>query len=427
MIAMMLTRFLRDNRGSATATLGLLAIPLIGFVGAAIDFSRAASARTSMLAALDSTALMLSKEAQDLDAAQLQQKADAYFKALFQHPEAQNVQLTQTFGAPQEGNFSLKITGNGSVKTMFTKIMGQTEINFSASSEVLWGIKKLEIALALDNTGSMESSGKMTALKSAAHNLLETLKKAAKEPDDVKVSIVPFAVDVNVDKANVNAPWIDWTDWENENGTCSKMEYKTKSSCTSNGKIWTPDPHSKWNGCVKDRDQNNDVSNAPTGSSAAVNYRAHQSSACPTSMMVLSSDWTALNNKIDQMIPTGATNVTIGMQLAWQTLTPAAPFMAQAEAPDREKVLILLTDGQNTQNRWSSSTYSIDLRTQKICDNLKATNIKVYTVRVIDGNGTLLKNCATKPDMYFDVDEAAQLNSVFKSIAQNLANLRITK
>jgi hypothetical protein len=48
-------------------------------------------------------------------------------------------------------------------------------------------------------------------------------------------------------------------------------------------------------------------------------------------------------------------------------------------------------------------------------------------VRVIDGNGTLLKNCATKPDMYYDVDQADQLNVVFKSIAQNLANLRIAK
>ena len=48
-------------------------------------------------------------------------------------------------------------------------------------------------------------------------------------------------------------------------------------------------------------------------------------------------------------------------------------------------------------------------------------------VRVINGNATLLKNCATKPDMYYDVDEASELNGVFSSIAQNLANLRIAK
>ncbi|HWL75597.1 MAG TPA: VWA domain-containing protein [Burkholderiaceae bacterium] len=130
---------------------------------------------------------------------------------------------------------------------------------------------------------------------------------------------------------------------------------------------------------------------------------------------------------MDAMTPTGNTNVTIGMQMAWQTITPAAPFNAPAVAPDLDKVIILLTDGQNTQNRWSSSTSSIDSRTQKVCDNARAANIKVYTVRVIDGNGTLLKNCATKPGMYYDVDQAIELTSVFGSIAQNLANLRISK
>ena len=48
-------------------------------------------------------------------------------------------------------------------------------------------------------------------------------------------------------------------------------------------------------------------------------------------------------------------------------------------------------------------------------------------VRVIDGNGTLLKNCASKPSMYYDVDQAIELTSVFGAIAQNLANLRITR
>jgi hypothetical protein len=178
---------------------------------------------------------------------------------------------------------------------------------------------------------------------------------------------------------------------------------------------------------VKDRDQNNDVLNTPTGSEAPVNYRAHQASACPTSMMTLSYDWSALHAKIDAMNPTGNTNVTIGLQMAWQTLSPVAPFNAPAEAPDLDKVIILLTDGQNTQNRWSSSTSTIDARTQKACDNLKAANVRVYTVRVIEGNASLLQNCASKPDMYYDVDEAVQLNSVFAAIAQNLANLRISK
>ena len=144
-------------------------------------------------------------------------------------------------------------------------------------------------------------------------------------------------------------------------------------------------------------------------------------------MMPLTTDWTALHNKVNAMTPTGNTNVTIGMAWAWQTLSPVAPMNAPEPAIDLDKVIVLLTDGENTQNRFTSSTSSIDSRTEKVCTNAKAANIKVYTVRVIDGNATLLRGCATKPDMYYDVDEAAELNCVFASIAQNLANLRIAK
>jgi Mg-chelatase subunit ChlD len=372
---------------------------------------------------------MLSKDAQSLNTNnQLGDKATVYFNALFNRPEASNVQVTPQFNSPQQGSFRLTVTGSASLNTMFWRLMGQDQVNITASGEVLWGIKKLNLALALDNTGSMDKSGKMTALKEAAHNLLTTLKNAEKTPGDIKVSIVPFAVDVNVGTGNVNATWIDWTDWEAHNGTCSLSTHHSKNSCTNNSGVWTPANHNTWNGCVNDRDQNNDVLNTATvtGSPSTL-YRADQADNCPASMMTLSTDWTALNSKVDAMTPTGNTNVTIGMQLAWQTLSPVAPFNAPAAAPDLDKVLILLTDGTNTENRWSSSASPIDARTEKVCANAKADNIKVYTVRVINGNATLLKACATKPDMYYDVSQAVQLNSVFSSIAQNLANLRISK
>ena len=53
---------------------------------------------------------------------------------------------------------------------------------------------------------------------------------------------MPFAVDVNVGTGNVNATWIDWTDWEAANGTCSNSNYYTRrAAAQSHGKIWTPE------------------------------------------------------------------------------------------------------------------------------------------------------------------------------------------
>ena len=129
---MALRRFLQNRDGGVGPMLALAAIPLFGFMGAAVDFSRAASVRTAMQTALDATALMLSKDAQNLTSTVLSQKASDYFNANFNRTDANDIQVTQTFSAPQQGSFTLKVTGSGNIKTMFTKLLGQSQINFSA-------------------------------------------------------------------------------------------------------------------------------------------------------------------------------------------------------------------------------------------------------------------------------------------------------
>ena len=127
-------RFLRNRDGGVAPLLALAALPLMGFVGVAIDFSRAASVRPSMQAALDSTALMLSKEAQNLSGAHLAQRANDYFNALFVRPEANGVEIAQQLSGPQDGNFVLTLTGHGTVDPLFTKLLGQRRRDFAAAS-----------------------------------------------------------------------------------------------------------------------------------------------------------------------------------------------------------------------------------------------------------------------------------------------------
>ncbi len=415
------------RRGNVTITFALALIPMVGAVAAAVDYSRANSARTSMQAALDATGLMLSKEAQSLTQAQLESRALAVFNGLFNRSDVKDVTLSPSFSTPQAGSYQLHLAATGKVDTTFAAIW-QPTVAIGTTTQVVWGMKRLELILALDNTGSMSSSNKMTQLKLAAKDLLKTLQNAAKKPDDIKVGIVPFATDVNVGTSNKNAAWIRWDEWENVNGSCSKSSNKTKTACENKNGTWTTDSKNDWNGCVWDRDQSYDVNNSP----ASVNlkptlYSAHQASNCSVSMMTLTNDWSALNAKVDAMTPTGNTNVTIGLQMGFQMLSPVAPFNASAPKEDLDKVIILLTDGDNTQNRWSTSQTSIDNRTKLACTNVNTGNIKLYTVRVINGNASLLQQCATKPDMYYNVQNAAQLSAVFNTIAQNLANLRLSK
>lgn len=411
----MLSRFFRDRRGNVVPIFAIALVPMIGFVGATVDYSRASATRTSMQAAVDATALMLSKEATGLTAEQLSTKATAYFNNLFARPEAKGLTVTTTYAA-NTSSFTVKVTASASVDATIARVLGKTEMGISASSEVVWGIKRIELALALDNTGSMASNSKMTELKKAAKNLVDTLKAAAKKPDDVKIAIIPFDTGVNLGTDYKNEEWLNFSN-------VGEWQYSNYY-----GWQWVQGNKDTWQGCVTDRDQNYDVQDTtPSTANPSTIFPAVNCGSL-AKMMPLTNEWTALTNKIDSMQPSGNTNVTIGLVWAWHALTSNLPFtQASAPQPDLDKVIILLTDGTNTQNRWSSSSSQIDARTTKACENIKAAGIKLYTVRVIDGNATMLKECASKVAMFYDVQTASQLNIVFGTIAQNLANLRISK
>lgn len=398
--------FRRNDRGNVVPIFALAVIPLIGSVGVALDYSRAATARTEMQSALDASALMLSKEALTLSSTDIEKQAKKYFQSTFQRKDTNGVAVTATFSS-KNGAYSLKLAATGSLETTFTRILGIDTVGIASASEVSWWERKLEVALVLDNTGSMAANNKMTELKKATHNLLNTFKSAAKKPDDVKVAIIPFNTVVNVGTSYSAKPWFDWT---------------TNAI----------DP-TAWKGCVQDRTQSEDTKDTvPDTAKLETLFPASAcnigSSGLLASIVPLTTDWTKLHSKVDEMTPDGTTNVTIGLEWGWHALTAGAPLTeAAAPAAALDKIIILMTDGENTQNRWSSSPADIDARLKLACANVNAAGLKVYTIRVLEGNASLLQGCATNPTMYYDVQNAAQLNDVFSLIANNLANLRISQ
>ena len=93
-------RIFREARGgNVTLTFALALVPLVIAVGSAVDYSRANSIKAAMQAALDSTALAMSKTAGSLNSTDLQTKATAYFNALFTRPDAHDAQITTSYSA----------------------------------------------------------------------------------------------------------------------------------------------------------------------------------------------------------------------------------------------------------------------------------------------------------------------------------------
>jgi Flp pilus assembly protein TadG len=438
---MLLPRFLKDRRGGVAPMFALAIIPVIGFVGASIDYSRANAARTAMQSALDATALAMAKLAPTLTQTQLQTQTEAYFKAMFSGSEAKSVVVTPTYTT--SGGTKLVVSGSASIDTSFMKIMGYSSLNIGSTSTVKWGMNRLRVALALDNTGSMSSSGKMGALKTATKSLLNQLKAAATTNGDVYVSIIPFNRNVNAkDLGNSSSTWIRWTkaasetdSWDDNNGSCSGTLfanwYTNKSSCNNGGGTWTAKSHSTWGGCIMDRDQSYDVTaTLPDTGTPATLFPAQEYSSCPTPMLGLTYDWTALTSKVDDMNPEGNTNQGIGLAWAWQSLT-GAPFTVPAKDPNYvySDIIILMSDGLNTQNRWTTNENSIDTRQATMCTNVKAAGITLYTIHVnTDGDPTsqVLKNCASTTDKFYTVTSSGQISTVFTQIGTNLSKLRIS-
>lgn len=446
--------FRSAKAGNVAVIFAFSLVPMLLFVGGAIDYTRTNASRTAMQEALDSAALMLSKEVNGLSQTDIQTKGEAYFKALYTDPYVQDVKVTVNFTPSTSGGSTLTMTGSAALPTELMYIAGYQKIPFGTSSTTAWGTTKLRVALALDNTGSMASAGKMTALKTAAKNLLAQLQSAATKDGDVYVSIVPFAKDVNVGPSNLNATWLRW-----DLGTCTQKDnwgrtvtlgFMTQSDCNTAKGSWSKtNKNNNWAGCVSDRDQNYDALNTPPNTSQATassmtdratQFPAENYSDCPTQLMPMSYDWTALKNKVDAMQPTGNTNQAIGMAWAWLSLLQQAPISAPAEDANYKynKVIILLSDGDNTQNRYSSDVNAIDARQKKLCDNIKAitdpkTNKPMFTIYTIqvntanDNNSPVMSYCASSTDTYFSTTTASGINSAFSAIGASLSKLRVAQ
>ncbi|MFC0243421.1 pilus assembly protein TadG-related protein [Rhodopseudomonas telluris] len=446
-------RFARSADGNVAIIFAIALVPILGFVGAAIDYSRANKARTAMQSALDSAALMLAKDISSgaITSGQVTAKAQSYFSSLYTNTEARSINVTATYTAKDNsGSSTVLLKGDGSVNTAFMNLLGFPTLGIGSTSTATWGGTRLRVAMALDVTGSMDYDGKLPAMKTAAKNLIDTLRASAQTVDDVYISMVPFAKMVNVGSSNRSASWLKWDLWPDTGGVCSYTKYVTKTDCQAAGRSWTSYNTSKWSGCVTDRDQDYDTTKTlPTSAATrfpAVGYYQNGSDICPPQIMSMTSVFTAsdtIKSKIDALSANGGTNQPIGLAWAWLSLQTGDPLNTPAKDANYKytDAIILLSDGLNTQDRWPSYgngnvqyNGQIDARQKILCDNIRAsaTNTSrtvIYTIQVNttgDPESAILKYCADSGNFY-STTTASGISSAFAQIGSSLSKLRISK
>ncbi len=142
-------RFPGANQGNIAVLFGISLLPLVTFMGAAIDYSRVSKARSAMQAALDSTSLMLAKDLSDgtITVGQISAKAVAYFTALYTNKDAKSVTINASYTASSGQGSTIIVNGSGNITTEFLKVAGFPKLDFGSSSTAAWGNVRMRVAI----------------------------------------------------------------------------------------------------------------------------------------------------------------------------------------------------------------------------------------------------------------------------------------
>lgn len=425
-IAQIFGRFQRDERGAIAVIFALAIIPLMVFGGMAVDLSQAYLVKSRLSHSLDAAALAVgSMRATNPDPAYLSAQFSSFVSANY---AATDIGATHDLTFVDNGGI-ISVTGKATVDTVFMAIVGINTLTVSASSEIIVETNGLELALVLDNTGSMASNGKMTDMKTAALELINIVFGNQSAPPLLKVALVPFDNTVNI-------------------GT-SMGTYVTDPAAFDWGS-------SSWGGCVMARTYPADVQD--TSIAAAGQWtpfwnakKTNRNQYCPRPITPLTNNRATLESEISAMSPLGSTHINVGAVWGWRALSPEAPFTQGAAYtdPDWNKAAIILTDGDNTMIDNYYSAYglladntlgstnkntaenTLDTRLLEVCSGMKNAGIIVYTIAFGTSIGastaSMLSSCATGANNYYESPDAATLTLAFRAIGAELKNLHLSR
>jgi Flp pilus assembly protein TadG len=546
----MIFRLWSDTRGNIAIIFGLVVMLLVVVMGGAIDIVQMMRIHSSLQSGVDAAAISAARFS-GTDSSDRKNWADSVFLAnVGELPGATTGTLTSSGSV-------WTYTATRPSPTMFLKIVGIDSLTLEAAASATASNDTLDVALVLDNSGSMADSNRIVELKKAVKLFLGSFPSGS----DVQVALIPFDSQVKVDgtslsnstsnapsnpfvagttcntlvdandkaactaaqsakptiscntfnssvqyynvsqnrcnssynsggfKAGTTGSYGDCVAWDLLHILCLNnitFQYTTTDTgsavvltrsqwgctkfllliCTEWGwtggvtlqtKTYTPDPASTpltsklatdetananlllkptdvWTGCLIDRTQPFDVQNdTPIAGLPATLYpKANCTVGTLLAAKGLTPMLTSLATAVDGMQPSGATNMTIGVQWGMESLTSSAPFIGSSSTS--KKFMIVMTDGLNTQNRWwgdgtanSPNRDKIDARTKLACDNAKKAGITLYTINLMQGNASLLSYCASDATKYYPVSSASQLSDTFQQIATVIKRVRLTK
>jgi Flp pilus assembly protein TadG len=464
-----LARLASATRGSVTTMLAVSAVPLIAAIGLGTDSGLAFMVKAKMQHSLDAAGLAAGRV---IFSENVEADAQAFFEANFpaHYLDATVTDFTVTMDAGKE---FVTLTAEASSPTRFMSMFGFDEMTVASRTVIQRENRGMELALVMDNTGSMRSGGKITAMKDAAHLLVDTIYGEETSLPDVWISLVPYTAAVNAGAQH--GDWLAFDDRIHD--------------------LPSPYQPTEWLGCVEARTAPLDQDDTPPGdapftsyfyaaevdnewvpvneSNGAQNNGTGPNLGCGPAITPLVSERATVDAAITEMLPwhRGGTTSNLGLVWGWRTLSPRWRGLWDGAEPDVlplgydepliDKVVVILTDGQNqffdfkghdpnngvgpggsdytAYGRLADFGFAslnaareeIDLRFAAICTAMKAESIEIFAITFGStpnaSTQELYRACATTPSNYFHSPDNATLEDAFRSIGQVLSNLRIAE
>jgi Flp pilus assembly protein TadG len=579
-----LRRLLGDDRGALAAIVGLAIIPLFAAIGLAVDGARGYMLKSKLSYAIDAAGLAGGRAFEtDLREEDIMMFFEANFPPGYMSSVLAPGHPIVTFDDDEN---TVTIVASATIPTAFMGVAGVHEMTVSARSVIKRELRGMELALVMDNTGSMRGNGGMTAMKPAATALVDILYGDRETVPNFWVGVVPYAANVNIGPQHED--WLVSQAFD-EDAAWQNADPDSETSFGFHADHYLP---TTWKGCVEareyPRDSNDDppdveawypylwrttlrryenpswpydedeyvvvVHQAPYTTPSNVIYQqgepdhpgdtpavvvyddANSSTwgpwlngdndwnpdglesalkldnevyqnegtgpnlGCGPAITPLVASKTTVQAAIDEMAPwhRGGTMANLGLAWGWRVLSPRWRGLWDGDLPDElpldyaepnmEKVIILLTDGNNewydypgiswnpapnppSENHFSgipgnnaypsASTYKstwpgadytaygrlsegrlgttsnsvaksiIDDRMLEMCETMKMEGIIIYTMTFGGSPNAatqqMYRDCATEEDMYFHAPSGTALQQAFVTIADELSRLRIAE
>lgn len=357
-------RFAHEEAGTLAILALFFFMLMVMMGGIAVDLMRYESTRTSLQQTLDRATLASASLSQTLDPESV---VSDYFAKAGLSEYLTGVQVT-------EGLNYREVVADAKAATNpeFMHLIGIDRMDAPGHSKAEQRMNNVEIVLVLDVSGSMGSNSRLVNLKNAAKEFVDTVLSSDDE-NRISIAIVPFSENVNLPLAlrqKYNATYVHNV----ANVNCLELPSSTFSETGISRTMPIPmiPAADAYNTTTKDTtyyDFTDSSRTAPVKADWACTAKSVNTVVLP------SQDISALQNRIQNLQADSMTSINLGMKWGMAMLDPGTRSIYSEFAtsgaippvfngrpfdytdPEAMKVIILMTDGENTQGELVADEY----------------------------------------------------------------------